>query len=67
MVWVLLECWSADGDSSGGVRDEEVRCTLVTTCVASGGCVVLSYEKKRSPPSILEVFLIGLGGVLGSW
>ena len=39
----------------------------MTTGVAGGGSVVVSYEKKRSPPSILEVFLIGLRGVLGFW
>lgn len=47
-----------------GGEQEEVRCRVVTSGAAHGGCIVVSHKWKRSPPSILEVFLIELVVVL---
>lgn len=40
---------------------------MVTSGVADGRCIVVFYKKKRSTPSVLEVFLIELVLVLDSW
>lgn len=48
-------------------EQEEGRCSVVTSGAADGGCIVVSYKKKRLLPSNLEVFLIKLVVVLDSW
>lgn len=41
----------------GGVWQEDVQCRLVAIQVAGGGCVLVSCGNKRSPPTILQIFL----------